>query len=168
MFFFSVSLHLFRFVSHVIDLAYSVCQLYSLQLQMMVPMLLRLPSSSQKSSSTLSLLDLTRILSHLHCLFLWFNYPLKFMKRCNHGDLPAGLPISDFANGISLKELIDCSFHDVSECKVGSSQHHLSIPLSLCPSLFLFISGSCRHSMDVLWTTVIPSKDWESGMVLML
>ena len=53
------------------------------------------------------------------------------MKRCNHGDLPAGLPISDFANGISLKELIDCSFHDVSECKVGSSQHHLSIPLSL-------------------------------------
>ena len=52
------------------------------------------------------------------------------MKRCNQGDLPAGLPVSDFANGISLKELIDCSFQDASECKVGS-QHHLSISLSL-------------------------------------
>ena len=43
--FFSVSLDLFRFVSHVIDLAYSLHQLY-LQLQMKVSMLLRLPSSS--------------------------------------------------------------------------------------------------------------------------
>lgn len=53
------------------------------------------------------------------------------MKRCNHGDLPSGLPVSDFADGISLKEVIDCSFHDASECKAGSSRHHLSISLSL-------------------------------------
>ena len=43
---FFISLDLFRFVSHVIDVAYSLYQLYSLQLQMKVSMLLQLPSWS--------------------------------------------------------------------------------------------------------------------------
>ena len=82
------------------------------------------------------MLNVTRILSHLHCLFLWFNYPLKFMKRCNPGDLPSGLPVSDFADEGSSRLFFPWCIRMQGRFFSASSLS-LSVPLSLssCSSL---------------------------------
>ena len=82
------------------------------------------------------MLNVTRILSHLHCLFLWFNYPLKFMKRCNPGDLPSGLPVSDFADEGSSRLFFPWCIRMQGRFFSASSLS-LSLPLSLssCSSL---------------------------------
>lgn len=84
---------------------------------------------------SVSKLDLTQS-SPTHCLFLWFNHPLKVMKDVI---LETCLQTSCLwlADGISLKEVIDC----LSMMHQNARQVLLSIiSLSLCPSLPVHLS----------------------------